>query len=60
MTVVYAEPDEAGGDAVFRLTEAEAVAQQRAVAKMRGVEYATDAEALDDFMATHWAWLEEE
>lgn len=42
---------------VFTLPE-EAIRQQREKAQTMGVDYDSDSEALDDFIATHWAtWV---
>lgn len=57
--VCYNEPDQYGRNLFRRLLAHEAVKHQREAARTRGVEYDADDEALADFLAVHWAWLEE-
>lgn len=38
------------------VTRMEAITVQREAARSRGYEYASDEEALLDFIAIHWAW----
>ena len=54
--IYWTEPDNDGVTPVERsITEADAIAEIRKVAESRGHIYATDQEALEDFMAVHWA-----
>lgn len=57
--VVYAEPGPGGEDIIVRVPVADAIRQQREAATVRGVVYGSDAEALQDFLTVHWAWIVE-
>lgn len=41
------------------LSEADAIAEQRRAGRERNFNYASDADALTDFLVIHWAWIEE-
>lgn len=56
--VAYAEPGPGGEDTIVRVPVADAIRRQREAAAVRGVVYGSDAEALQDFLTVHWAWIE--
>ena len=57
--VEYVEPGCHDKVARMRISEAEAVRRQREVAATKNYEYASDAEALEDFLTVHWATVVE-
>ena len=59
--LVYNESYELHDDATIRISEADAIAKQRAsCARTRGVDlYDSDEEALLDFIAVNWASWED-
>lgn len=57
--IVYEEPGEKGEVVRVTLTPERAVDIMRGSAmKAKDYTYASDADALDDFMVVHWAWEE--
>lgn len=54
----YCEYTEEDGEATVIITVREAVSKQKAAAASSRPDfiYASDQEALDDFMSIHWAW----
>lgn len=56
--LAYCESSECDGEVIVTITLEEAVARQRAAAASSRPDfsYASDQEALDDFMSIHWAW----
>jgi hypothetical protein len=56
--LAYCESSECDGEVTVTITVEEAVARQRAAAASSRPDfsYASDQEALDDFIAIHWAW----
>ena len=57
--IVWDEPDAKGRPVRRRMLEGEAISWQRAAAGQR-YHYRDEREALADFVATHWAWVESE
>jgi hypothetical protein len=55
--LIYHEPHEIHGHTTIRVSEADAIAEQRAsCVRTRGVDlYESDEVALLDFIALHWA-----
>lgn len=53
--VCFFEPD---SELPKSITVKEAIARQNQAALLRGHNYKSDKEALDDFIAIHWAWIE--
>ena len=51
MKLCFVEPHPTGGDATVTLTEEQAIAWQRRIRY-----YASDADALNDFMVVNWAY----
>jgi hypothetical protein len=56
--ITYEDPLEDGSFRVVRLTEEEAIKQSKEYAAHKGYSYESDAEALMDFIVTHWANIE--
>jgi hypothetical protein len=56
--LAYEGFDLEGHPTLFRLTEEQAIAEQRTHAARHGHTYSDDAEALADFIALNWAWWE--
>jgi hypothetical protein len=60
-TVCWNEQDEHGNDIVREMTDYACCSYQRHVAREHnGTEYESQDEALQDFMAVHWAWFKED
>jgi hypothetical protein len=56
----YREPDEHDNAKIVRIHPADAVHQMKNYAYQHGYAYADNHEALQDFIAVHWAyWVEE-
>lgn len=60
--IVYVEPDpdRAGAARTVRITEEEAIQRQLGSAMTSGYRYTGDLEALEDFIAIHHAWTEDD
>ena len=58
MKVVWDEPDEKGNNIRMERTLDEAVEYVRGYAESRGFPKPEYQRALDEFLITHWAWLE--
>ena len=57
----YTEPDEDGNIKVIRVSVEEAIKRSKLVAQYADYAYESDEEALQDFIAVHWAsWVDEE
>ena len=59
----YCEPGEDGSGITVTVTVAEAIERQRAALAASkvarpGFQYESDEQALEDFIAIHWAWWE--
>lgn len=55
----YCEPDENGNVKIIRHTVKEAINMMKAYAQKHGFSYSSDKEAINEFMALHWAyWVE--
>jgi hypothetical protein len=58
--LVWNYPKKDGTVGYEKRTEAEAIAHQREYAKKHNFIYASDQEALDDYICVNWAyWVEE-
>lgn len=57
--VVFDESDLFGGGNKKELSIQEAVKRQKKTAEMNNYYYLDDKDALDDFLVTNWAWIEE-
>jgi hypothetical protein len=59
--VVYSDMAEDGSGKVVRLTVDEAIdIQKRKAYEYHRFIYETDQQALDDFVACNWGWIEEQ
>jgi hypothetical protein len=56
--VAYNEPAEDGSIRKNILTVEEAISRQLVYGKNKGYTYLSKDEAIEDFMALHWAWFE--
>jgi len=57
-TLVYVEPGEDDSVVTHRLTVEEAITRQFNHAKTMNYSYLSQDDALQDFIAVHWAWFE--
>lgn len=57
--VVFNEPDYSGGNKKIEMSIEDAVLAQKRSAEKSGFFYLYEKDALDDFLATNWAWIEE-
>jgi hypothetical protein len=57
--VVFEEPDYLGGITKKELTIKEAIVEQKKTAESQNYYYIDDKDALNDFLTTNWAWIEE-
>lgn len=56
--LVYVEPGEDDEPVTHRLSVEEAIGRQVAHGKAVGHTYSSQEDALQDFIANHWAWFE--
>ena len=57
----YSEPDMDGKQKIVRVSVQEAIKRSKLVAEYADYTYESDEEALQDFIAVHWAsWIDEE
>lgn len=56
--LAYAEPGNHGEIITKRISVEEAIIKQVSHAKALGQTYTTQEEALQDFIANNWAWIE--
>lgn len=57
--IVFNEPDYNGKNKKVEMTIEDAILHQKRAAEKSGFHYLYERDALDDFLATNWAWIEE-
>lgn len=60
MKVVYYQPGKGGQIEKVALSVDEATEDQMRLGEQKGYPYISREEALEDYLANHWAWLEED
>jgi len=58
--IFFDEPDEYGDNIRVKLTEEKAIERQHQRGLFYNYAYKNDEEALEDFIANNWAWIEGE
>jgi hypothetical protein len=56
--VVYDEPGADGTNVRVSITRAEAIRRAKIVAAAHGKRFASDEDALGEFLTVHWGWIE--